>query len=486
MFSRRSSVLFIISTLFMSLLYHQCSERLADEITLDLPQIKERGKLIALTTYSPTSYFLFRGKTMGFEYELLERLAEHLEVDLEIKVAEDIDELTNMLRSGEGDIIAHNLAITEIRKTQMTFTEPLRQVEQRLIQKKPEGWQEMEAGDLEAIMIRDTSLLAGKSIYVRKNSSYYERLRELSKNIDGRIRVKKATGTKETGTLIAEVAEGLIDYTVADNNIAEITQTLHENVDVKTPISSEQDIAWAVRSSSPQLLEAINEWLADVKRKPTFNVVYNRYFKNKRKFRERHEYEYSSLAKTGKISEFDSLLQVYADSLGWDWRLLASQAFQESRFKVRARSWAGARGLMQVMPRTAQSFGFYKLNDPEINLQAGIAYLKHLNEFWSHIPDDQQKVKFMLASYNAGPYHVKDAQRLAVKMGKDSLTWDNNVEDCILLKSQRQYYRDAVVKYGYCRGIEPYKYVKQITSRYNRYVDLIAELPEEEAVFAGI
>lgn len=486
MFSRRSSVLFIISTLFMSLLYHQCSERLADEITLDLPQIKERGKLIALTTYSPTSYFLFRGKTMGFEYELLERLAEHLEVDLEIKVAEDIDELTNMLRSGEGDIIAHNLAITEIRKTQMTFTEPLRQVEQRLIQKKPEGWQEMETEDLEAIMIRDTSLLAGKSIYVRKNSSYYERLRELSKNIDGRIRVKKATGTKETGTLIAEVAEGLIDYTVADNNIAEITQTLHENVDVKTPISSEQDIAWAVRSSSPQLLEAINEWLADVKRKPTFNVVYNRYFKNKRKFRERHEYEYSSLAKTGKISEFDSLLQVYADSLGWDWRLLASQAFQESRFKVRARSWAGARGLMQVMPRTAQSFGFYKLNDPEINLQAGIAYLKHLNEFWSHIPDDQQKVKFMLASYNAGPYHVKDAQRLAVKMGKDSLTWDNNVEDCILLKSQRQYYRDAVVKYGYCRGIEPYKYVKQITSRYNRYVDLIAELPEEEAVFAGI
>lgn len=486
MFTNRSSALFIITVLLMALMYHRCGDRLADEITLDLPQIQERGKLIALTTYSPTSYFLFRGKTMGFEYELLERLAEHLEVDLEIKVAEDIDELTNMLRSGQGDIIAHNLTITEIRKTQMAFTQPLREVEQRLIQKKPEGWQEMEAADVEAILIRDTSQLAGKSIYVRKNSSYYERLKELSKNIDGRIRVKKASGNKETGTLIAEVAEGLIDYTVADNNIAEITQSLHENVDVQTPVSSEQDIAWAVRSSSPLLLEAINKWLINIKRKPTFNVVYNRYFKNKRKFRERHEYEYSSLANTGKISEFDSLLQVYADSLGWDWRLLASQAFQESRFKVKARSWAGARGLMQVMPRTARSFGFTNLNDPEENLQAGIAYLRYLNEFWNHIPDDQQKVKFMLASYNAGPYHVKDAQRLAIKFGKDSLIWDNNVEDCILLKSQRQYYRDEVVKYGYCRGIEPYKYVKQITSRYNRYVDLIADLPEEETVFAGI
>jgi membrane-bound lytic murein transglycosylase F len=137
---------------------------------------------------------------------------------------------------------------------------------------------------------------------------------------------------------------------------------------------------------------------------------------------------------------------------------------------------------MQVMPRTAQSFGITNLNDPEQNLQAGIAYLNHLNEFWSHIPDESQKVKFMLASYNAGPYHVEDAQRLAAKLGKDSLVWDNNVEDCILLKAQKQYYRDAVVKYGYCRGLEPYKYVKEITSRYNRYVDLIAELKEDEAV----
>lgn len=482
MFTRRSSALFLISTLLIFLGLNQCSDRLADEINYDLPEIKERGTLIALTTYSPTSYFLYRGKTMGFEYELMQRLAESLELDLEIKVADDIDELTNMLRRGEGDIVAHNLTITPTRQEQMAFTVPLRQVEQRLIQQKPEGWQEMEEEEVEAVLLRDTSQLAGKKIYVRKNSSYYGRLKEISDNIKGRIKVRKASGTKETGTLIAEVSEGLIDYTVADNNIAEITQTLHENVDVSLPVSAEQDIAWAVRTSSPELLEAVNQWLNKIKRTATFNVIYNRYFKNKRKFRERHEYEYSSLARTGKISEFDSLLQQYADSLGWDWRLLASQAFQESRFQIRARSWAGARGLMQVMPRTAQSFGITNLNDPEQNLQAGIAYLNHLNEFWSHIPDESQKVKFMLASYNAGPYHVEDAQRLAAKLGKDSLIWDNNVEDCILLKAQKQYYRDAVVKYGYCRGLEPYKYVKEITSRYNRYVDLIAELKEEEAV----
>lgn len=479
---RRTPFFFLFSLLFICISHTRCGQPLADEVSYDLPQIQERGKLIALVTYSPTSYFLYRGKTMGFEYELLERLASSLDLDLQIKVAEDIDELTNMLRRGDGDIIAHNLAITEVRKTQMAFTQPLRQVEQRLIQKKPEGWQEMSEEEVNAILIRDTTELAGKKIYVRRNSSYYERLKELSDNIDGRVRLRKSAGNEETGALIAQVSESIIDYTVADNNIAELTQSLYDNVDVKLPVSDEQDIAWAVRSSSPLLLEAVNEWLTKVKRRPTFNVVYNRYFRNKRKFLERHDYEFSSLAKTGKISEYDSLLQMYADSLGWDWRLLASQAFQESRFKSKARSWAGARGLMQVMPRTARSFGVTNLNDPDENLRAGIAYLKYLNDFWKHVPDENQKVKFMLASYNAGPYHVKDAQRLAVKLGKDSLIWDDNVEDCILLKSQRQYYRDEVVKYGYCRGIEPYKYVKEITNRYSRYIDLVGEIRNEESV----
>ncbi|MFP4097122.1 MAG: transporter substrate-binding domain-containing protein [Cyclobacteriaceae bacterium] len=480
MFSRTTygKSLLLIFVLNLGLL--QCTDQLADEIKRDLPQIKERGKLVALTTFSPTSYFLYRGRTMGFEYELLELLAEKLDVELEIKVAEDLDELTNMLRRGEGDIIAHSLTITPNRMKQMAFTESLRSVQQRLIQRKPNGWEEMNEEEIDAVLIRDTTALRGQNVYVRKNSAYYERLNELSKNIKGKIKVRKAEGIKETGTLIAEVAEGLIDYTVADEHIAEITQTLYPNVDVKTSISQEQDIAWAVRSSSNLLLEAVNTFLAEVKGKATYNVIYNRYFRNMRKFRERHEYEYSSLANTGRISEYDSLIRIYADSIGWDWRLIAAQAFQESNFSVRARSWAGARGLMQVMPRTARSFGITNLFDPEQSLRAGVLYLRELEEFWQEIPDPEQRTKFILASYNTGPYHVRDAQNLAEKLGKDPRVWDNNVEECILLKSNKTYYQDEVVKYGYCRGIEPYKYVKQITSRYQRYRDLIAEVEAED------
>ncbi|MFP4091283.1 MAG: transporter substrate-binding domain-containing protein, partial [Cyclobacteriaceae bacterium] len=126
MFSRTTygKSLLLIFVLNLGLL--QCTDQLADEIKRDLPQIKERGKLVALTTFSPTSYFLYRGRTMGFEYELLELLAEKLDVELEIKVAEDLDELTNMLRRGEGDIIAHSLTITPNRMKQMAFTESLR------------------------------------------------------------------------------------------------------------------------------------------------------------------------------------------------------------------------------------------------------------------------------------------------------------------------------------------------------------------------
>ena len=162
------------------------------------------------------------------------------------------------------------------------------------------------------------------------------------------------------------------------------------------------------------------------------------------------------------------MIKQYANAINLDWRLLSSQIYQESKFDSKTKSWAGAKGLMQLMHNTAKQFGITNLYDPESSLKAGTRYLEYLKGRWEHIEDSTERMKFILASYNAGPNHIKDAQRLAEKKGKDTHDWEI-VSDFVLKLSNPKYYNDPVVKYGYCRGEEPYYYVREILNRYQHY-----------------
>lgn len=446
---------------------------LLDSIQIDLPQIRERGKLIAITSYSSTSYFLYRGQPMGYEYELLERLANHLNLDLEIVIAKNLDEIIDMLLNGKGDVIAHFLTITKERKKKIAFTEHHTITKQVLVQRKPENWRQMKLHNIEKQLIRNPLDLIGQKVYVRKNSSYYYRLLNLSEEMGGDIELVPVSGNQTTGEIIKKVAEGGIDYTVADENIALINATYYSDLDVETAVSFPQRIAWAVRKSSPELLKVLNEWIQNMKKTTDYYVIYNKYFKNKKAFKRRIKSEFFS--KTGgKISRYDKLIRTYAGQISWDWRLLASLVYQESRFNPKTESWAGARGLMQLMPATAKQFGAVDLFDPEQSFNAGAAYLNYLQNLWIEIPDSLERLKFVIASYNAGEGHVADARRLAEKYKKNSDKWKDNVDQYILLKSNPTYYNDEVVKYGYCRGEEPYNYVKEIMERYEHYKKFIS------------
>ena len=214
-----------------------------------------------------------------------------------------------------------------------------------------------------------------------------------------------------------------------------------------------------------------------------YYVLYNKYFKNKKRFRRQIASEFYS-RRTGKISRFDSVIRKYADTLGWDWRLLASQVYQESRFNPRARSWAGAQGLLQIMPSTGKDLGLRRPYSPEANLEAGTRYLQQTWEKWDEIPDSVQRVKFTLASYNCGYGHLLDAQRLAEKYDKDPEVYDNHVEELLYKMGRRKYYKDPVVRYGFVRGEEPYQYVQDIFMRYQHYLSLLpaASTPSDTAV----
>ena len=445
-----------------------------EPVMFDLSDIKKAGVLRAITTYSPTGYFLYRGQTMGFEYEMLERFAEYIEVDLEIIVAKNVDSVITMLNRGDGDLIALGLTITNDRKEKVSFTDPYLITHQSLVQRKPYNWRKMTLDNIKKQLASDVVEIIGDTVSVRKESSYYSNLVELSEELGDTIYINILPGELTDEETIRMVSEGEIKYTIADNNIAKVYSSSFANIDISTPVSLSQRLAWAVRKSSPELLDTINAGLASLKKKSDYNVIYKKYYENRRQFNRRIDSEYFT-SNSGKISEYDEMVKKYSKDLGWDWVLVKSLIYQESMFKHTGKSWAGAKGLMQLMPATAKELGVTNVHDPDQNIRAGTKYLKRMYGYWDNIPDTIQRIKFAMASYNCGYGHVKDAQRLAIKFNKDSLSWDNGVDYYVLNLSKPEFYNDDLVEYGYARGREPYEYVDEIFVRYENYKDFIKE-----------
>jgi membrane-bound lytic murein transglycosylase F len=439
------------------------------EVQLDLDAIKKRGYINALVDNNSISYFIYKGQPMGYEYELLSLFAQTLDVDLKIKVTSGIDRAMDQLNKGEGDIIAFPLTITKERNKYVAFSRPHFNSHQVLVQRKPANWRQMTLDDIEDSLIRNPVNLIGKEVYVLAGSSFETRLKHLSEEIGGDVVIRSDTASLESESLMRRVAMREIDYTVADHMMARVNASYYPNLDINTPIGVAQQVAWATRKNSPLLLTAINEWLAGVKKEATFMVIFNRYFKSPRTSLVRMQSEYSSMG-GNMLSPFDSLIRKGANTLGWDWRLLASLIYQESRFIAQGESWAGARGLMQLMPRTANEFGAFDLEDPRQSINAGVGYLKFLDDYWMNkIDDKEERLKFILASYNVGLSHVIDARKLAEKYGKDPQVWYDNVEFYLSRKSEPQFYRDPIVSAGYCKCEEPINYVRDILDRYEEY-----------------
>ncbi len=444
----------------------------ANSVDRDLDAIQEGGVLRALVVYSSTSYFLYKGQPMGFEYELLRQLADHLNLKLELVVSKNLDNEFEVLNRGDVDLIAHGMTITNQRKWEVDFTEYLFLTKQVLVQKMPDNFRAMSFRALHDETINDPIELIGDTVSIRKNSAYYERILSLSNEIGGTIAIDTLDSKLSTGEIIDMVAKGTIKYTIADENLAKINASKSPNLKIDVPISFSQRIAWVTRKKSPELRKVVNEWIVSQRKKTRYNVIYNKYFKNKRSFKRRIKSDYYSL-KNNQISQYDHLIKKYAKTIDWDWRLLASQIYQESRFEPDSESWAGAKGLMQMMPATAASLGVTDISHPEESINGGVRYLAQLYDEFSAISDEENRLKFTLAAYNCGLGHVLDAQRLAVEYDLEPKVWAGHVEKMIKALSSPKYYSKSSVKYGYVRGTEPANYVQQIFERFEHYKQFI-------------
>ncbi len=450
------------------------NEIVANSSDRDYQEIKKDGVLRALVVYSSTSYFLYKGQPMGFEYELLQRLVKHLNLKLEIVVSDNLDTQFEVLNRGDVDLIAHGMTITNQRKWEVDFTEHLFLTKQVLVQKKPDNFRKMSWSTLQKNVIDDPLDLIGDTVSVRKNSSYVERIVSLANEIGGEIYIDTLDSKLSTGEIIDMVVEGKIKYTIADENLAKINASSNPILKIDVPISFSQRIAWVTRKKSKNFKKLVNDWILSERKNLDYFVIYNKYFKNKRFFKRRIKSDYYSLT-NNQISEYDDLIKEYTQKLGWDWRLIASQIYQESKFDPNAKSWAGAQGLMQIMPPTAEELGITDVNDPVQSIRGGTTYLNQIYNRFTDVSDEINRIKFTLASFNCGYGHVRDAQRLAASNQLNPLIWEDNVDKMLLALRFPKNYNKEIIKYGYVRGTEPFIYVEQIFDRFKHYKQFIED-----------
>lgn len=307
--------------------------------------------------------------------------------------------------------------------------------------------------------------LRGDTIYTRSESKYAMRLRHINEEIGGGIINVCVPDSVSIDKMLLMVSKGEIDYCLVDEDIAKTANLKLKNLDCTLNASVKLSKSWAVRNTSDSLLTVLNEWRRTLKPK-LIKILDNKYL-----FNNSYIQSFQVEIPAGAISPYDEYFKQYSEVIGWDWRLLASLAYHESRFNPNIMSSQGALGIMQIMPKTAAKFGLDEVSalDPERNIEAGVRYIKRLEMIFSSIENKEERIKFILAGYNAGPGHIFDAMALAEKYGANQNIWFGNVETYLLLKNQEEYYNDSVCKHGFFRGKHTVEYVHDVYDTYYKY-----------------
>lgn len=424
------------------------------DYTGDFEEITRRKVLRVLTRNSAATYFVWRGELVGFEFDLAKEFASRYGLNLEIVVPPTRAALLTWLREGKGDIVAAALTPSVEREARgIAFTRPYNFVREMLVG-RPADSTLTAPGDL-----------AGRTVVVRRSSSYWHTLEALqTRGVEFELR--PAPEDFETEEIIERVARSEYDLTVADSHILAIELTWRDDVMGLFPVSDSLSHAWAVREEDSALLDSLNHFFRREYRGLFYNLTYKKYFGDENRVATRVN---ERTSRTGIVSPYDSLIQYYAGQYAYDWRLIAAQMFEESRFNPRAESFAGAVGLMQVLPRTAKGFGVSRagLMDPDSGTYMGVRYLNHVRGYVEGAATAEDHLWFSLAAYNAGFGHLQDARRLTEHLGKDPDVWFGEVEDVMPLLARRKYHRET--KHGYCRCTEPVRYVRRIRERQRAY-----------------
>lgn len=454
-----------ILSIFISLIII-CSCKKKEEIVemtyRDWNDIKTEGVLRAITMPNTTSYFIYRGVEMGCEYELIKQFAENHNLSLEIVIANSYENIIELLQQNKGDIVVYDMPKSLNNKELYINCGPQMITHQVLVQRN------------DTSLIKDVKDIVGKTIFVEKGTHYELRAKNMNKELGGGIELLYTTGdTATTDGFIDAVSKGKINYTITDNVNAALNKTYYQNLNIGLEVGFSQKSAWLVNKDSKVLADSINSWVKQNNKTQKYLSTIQKYFRMSKWGSEHVSPNGMAISlKNGIISPYDHLFKHYADSIGWDWRLLASMAYNESQFDSTLVSWAGARGIMQLMPSTAKHFSDedWDMTNNKENIAAATRYIATLNKsLRKKVEDEEERIKFILASYNSGLGHILDAIALAQKYGMNSQVWFGNTADALILKNIPEYYNDSICKCGQFKGRETIAYVEKVIELYEFY-----------------
>ncbi len=436
----------------------------------DLPQLKSGGVLRVITRYNSSNYFIHKGGQAGFDYELISRFAAEQGLTVEVVVPEGDEDIVSLLNAGRGDVVCAGLVPHPSRDRWLAATRPTNFVQKVVI--------------LPADSPRGDSLesLSGLSLTIPANDRFRSEL--LALKDEQRLRFFVTTGRPgvDPEELMAQVSRGTTEAVVVDDIIARAAMLHLEGLKTGPTLGPRRATVWYVRENCPELKAALNDYLRHniwrdndgrSRRSQNYGIIYDRYFENPltiRGFRQ----EAFRPDKSGAISIYDDLIRTKAEAAGFDWRLIAAQIFQESRFYPRARSRAGARGLMQVLPQFACAQRD-SLFDPSANLTAGLRLLSATWRTYAYL-DSLDRLRFTMAEYHAGHGHLTDARRLAMEMGRDPNRWEGSLAVTLPRLMERKYF--SKTRHGFYGGGETVNYVEEILNRYRIYMRLVERYPD--------
>ncbi|THB80789.1 MAG: membrane-bound lytic murein transglycosylase MltF [Desulfobacteraceae bacterium] len=411
-------------------------------------QIISSGRLKLITHYAPSTYYTYQGQPTGFEYDLAKEFANYLDVDLEI-ITPGWNNMIPYLEKGKGDFLAASMTITRERLDHVVFSIPYMDIQQHLIHHRL------------VFGAKNIEDLSGKTIHVRRGTSYHYRLKQLKENgINLNYILHDNVSTED---MIKMVAQRDIKFTIADNNIATQNRRYYPDILIGIPVQKKEFLAWAVNPKNQKLQKEINAFFLWGIQNGIIELIQDKYYGNKENF------DYFELKKfheriVTRLPKYKDLIIKESETYGFDWRLVAAVVYQESHFNPRARSFTNVRGLMQVTRKTAEEMGIDNRLKPEQSIKAGIKYLNKMYLKFKDIDNPYQRMLFALASYNVGYGHVKDARQIAVEKGLNPDKWQV-LKQMLPLLARSKYYKKT--KYGYARGWEPVDYVRRILTYYD-------------------
>ncbi len=428
-----------------------------------LKAIRQRGVLRLLTRNNGNTYFILRGKQLGFDYTMAERFAQSIGVKLEVIVPPGWNDLIPMILDGQGDIIGAAMNITPERAKKVTYSRPYGLTHMRIVW----GRGQKRIGNIEE--------LSGKQVHVRQGSTYYNLLDRVSGLFESagkrRVDIIIEGETLETEQILADVASGKIPYSLCDYHICVENKARLPGLVIGPAVGDPEPIAWAMHPQAEDLKGAIDQFFSE-QRGGDFKEVYDRYYGDPKARRRALPKGTTGRISGGKLSTHDGIFRVAAKQYKLDWRLLASIAFQESGFDPGHKSWSGGRGLFGMDPGTAKALGIKDLRRPNKAAEAAAAHLTAMNFHFASVDDEDDRMRFGIAAYQCGNDHISDAQELARREGLNAEKW-TDVAKVLPLLALRDY--AAKAPHGYVQGADTVRYVENVWERYRAYKHALGE-----------